>query len=187
MPVENPEPSRREDLRYPIGKFIWPETVSESERKRMIEEISKAPTALRTAVKGLSEEQLDTPYRPDGWTVKQVIHHVPDSHFNAYARFKLALTEDEPTIKPYDQTKWAELPDSKTVPIEVSLSLLDAIHERWLALLRSMSPSDFKRGFRHPEYEGKLFRLEQILAFYAWHGKHHTAHIVFLRERMGWK
>ncbi len=175
-----------EDLRYPVGKFSWPETVSESECKKMIEEIAAAPAALRAAVKGLNHEQLNTPYRSGGWTVKQVIHHVPDSHFNAYARFKLALTENEPTIKPYDQAKWAELADSKTVPIEVSLALLEGIHERWLALLRGMSPADFKRGFRHPEYEGKLFRLEQVLALYAWHGRHHTAHITSLRQRNGW-
>lgn len=186
MTVENPEPSRREDFRYPIGKFSWLETVSDSERRKMIEEIAAAPAALRAAAKGLNAPQLETPYRPGGWTVKQVIHHVPDSHFNAYARFKLTLTENEPTIKPYDQAKWAELADTKTVPIEVSLSLLEGVHERWLALLRSMSPSDFKRGFRHPEYDGKLFRLEQVLALYAWHGRHHTAHITSLRQRNGW-
>ncbi len=175
-----------EELRYPVGKFNWPETVSESERKKMIEEIAAAPAALRAEVKGLKPEQLDSPYRPGGWTVKQVIHHVPDSHFNAYARFKLTLTENEPVVKPYDQAKWAELPDSKTVPIETSLTLLEGIHERWLALLHSMSVSDFKRSYRHPEYEGRLFRLEQVLAMYAWHGRHHTAHITSLRLRNGW-
>jgi hypothetical protein len=175
-----------EDLRYPVGKFNWPEIVSEWERAKMIEEIAAAPAALRAAIRGLNPAQLDTPYRPGGWTVKQVVHHVPDSHLNAYVRFKLTLTENEPTVKPYDQTKWAELTDSKTVPIEVSLALLEGIHKRWLALLLAMSQSDFKRSYRHPEYEGRLFRLEQVLALYAWHGRHHTAHITSLRQRNGW-
>jgi hypothetical protein len=186
MTFESSEPNRGEELRYPVGKFNWPQTVSESERRKMMEEIAAAPAALRASVEGLNRTQLETPYRPGGWTIKQVVHHLPDSHFNAYARFKLALTENEPVVKPYDQAKWAELPDSQTVSIEVSLALLEGMHERWLALLRAMNPADFKRGFRHPEYEGKLFPLEQVLALYAWHGRHHIGHITSLRLRNRW-
>jgi uncharacterized damage-inducible protein DinB len=173
------------DLRYPVGKFDWNAPVSEADYPRFIAQIAEAPGALRSAVAGLSRDQLETPYRPDGWTVKQVVHHVPDSHLNAYCRFKLALTEDEPTIKPYEEAKWAELPDSRRVPIEVSLELLDALHQRWVALLTSMESSDFNRGFHHPERDG-VMTLSQLLALYAWHGRHHVAHITSLRKREGW-
>jgi uncharacterized damage-inducible protein DinB len=133
----------------------------------------------------LSREQLDTRYRPGGWTVKQVVHHVPDSHLNAYTRFKLALTEDEPTIKPYDEAAWAELPDSQQVPIDVSLTLLESLHGRWVSLLRSMKAADFRRGLRHPEHD-RVLTLGQMLALYAWHGRHHVGHITALRKREGW-
>ncbi|HMB90707.1 MAG TPA: putative metal-dependent hydrolase, partial [Rhodothermales bacterium] len=136
------------------------------------------------AVQGLTDDQLDTPYRPDGWTVRQVVHHVPDSHLNSYVRFKWALTETEPLIKTYDQDGWSTLPDARTASIEMSLILLDAIHERWLALLQGLSEDDFARTFKHPEWG--LVRLDQNLAIYAWHGKHHVAHIMGLRERKGW-
>ncbi|HEV7594838.1 MAG TPA: putative metal-dependent hydrolase [Gemmatimonadaceae bacterium] len=173
------------DLRFPVGKFDWNAPVSEAEYPALIAQIAETPVALRSAVAGLSRDQLETRYRPDGWTVKQLVHHVPDSHMNAYCRFKLALTEDEPTIKPYDEAKWAELPDSQRVPIDVSLDLLDALHQRWVALLRAMDSADFNRGFHHPERDGVL-TLKQLLALYAWHGRHHVAHITSLRKREGW-
>ena len=172
------------DLRYPIGKFQRPEEVTPDERERLVEEIEAAPAALSAAVAGLTESQLDTAYRPGGWTVRQVVHHVPDSHMNSYIRFKLALTENEPIIKPYEEQLWAELADSR-LPIEVSLTLLDAVHHRWVYLLQSMSEGDFSRTFVHPAM-GKM-RLDQNLALYAWHGRHHRAHITSLCERMGWR
>lgn len=151
----------------------------------LIATIAETPGALRSAVAGLARDQLETPYRPGGWTVKQVVHHVPDSHLNAYVRFKLALTEDEPTIKPYNEAAWAELADSRRVPVEVSLELLDALHLRWVTILRSMDAADFRRGLVHPEQK-KVLTLEQMLALYAWHGRHHVAHITSLRQREGW-
>ena len=172
------------DLRYPIGKMKKPDEVSVAQRNAYIDEIAAAPTQLRAAVQGLTDDQLDTPYRPDGWTVRQVVHHVPDSHLNSYVRFKWALTETEPLIKTYDQDGWSTLPDARTASIEMSLILLDAIHERWLALLQGLSEDDFARTFKHPEWG--LVRLDQNLAIYAWHGKHHVAHIMGLRERKGW-
>jgi DinB superfamily len=173
------------DLQYPIGPFAWPADVSADQRRRYIDEIEQAPAHLRTAVTGLTGEQLDTPYRPGGWTVRQVVHHVPDSHLNSYLRFKLALTEDEPTIKPYDQSRWAELADVRMAPVETSLVLLESLHHRWVSLLRSLSEADFARTFRHPEIG--IVRLDRNLALYAWHGRHHVAHITSLGERMGWK
>ncbi len=173
------------DLKYPVGKFDFDAPISEADHPRLIDEIAAAPAALRAAVNGLSRDQLETRYRPGGWTVKQVVHHVPDSHMNAYTRFKLALTEDEPTIKPYDEAKWAELPDSQTVAAEVSLRLVEAIHERWVPLLRSMDSAGFRRGFRHPDH-GRVLTLQQVLGMYAWHGRHHVAHITTLRDREGW-
>lgn len=172
------------DLRYPIGPFQFKGPLNESERDKLIDEIEAAPEKLKAALKGLTPKQLDTPYRPEGWTVRQVVHHIPDSHLNSYIRFKLALTEDQPAIKPYEQEKWAELQDSKDTPVEVSLALLEMLHKRWVILLRSMNENDFKRTFNHPE-QG-LVNLERTLALYAWHGKHHTAHITALKERMGW-
>jgi uncharacterized damage-inducible protein DinB len=162
------------DPRYPIGKFSFPDSTTPEQRREWIREIADAPARLRAAVAGLSEEQLDTPYRPGGWTVRQVVHHLPDSHMNSYVRLKLALTEDAPIIKPYDEALWANLPD-KHMPIETSLTLLEALHARWVRLLESMTAADFSRVFRHPELG--TIRLEQNLALYAWHGKHHVAHI----------
>src|SRR6476646_10669932 len=169
------------DLRYPVGRFDWDAQIKESDHAILIATIAETPSALRSALAGLSRDQLETPYRPGGWTVKQVVHHVPDSHMNAYTRFKLALTEDEPTIKPYDEAAWAELADSRRVPIEVSLDLLDALHMRWVALLRSMDAADFNRGLRHPE-QGRVLTLKQMLGLYSWHGRHHVAHINSLRK-----
>ncbi len=173
------------DLRYPIGKFQFPAAVSGSDRELFIEQIAEAPANLRAALDGLTPEQLDTPYRPGGWTVRQVVHHVPDSHMNSYIRFRWALTEDDPPVKGYDEARWAELPDARTGPVEMSLALLDAIHVRWTALLRALSEQDLARTFRHSEL-GPL-RLDRVLALYAWHGRHHVAHITALRQRMGWK
>jgi len=172
------------DLRYPIGEFSDPGEQTADERRRAIEEIEATPVRLRAAVQGLSPQQLDTPYRPGGWTVRQVVHHVPDSHLNAYTRFKLALTEAEPTIKPYDEARWAELADVRTAALEVSFTLLEALHQRWVLLLKSLRPEDFRRTLRHPQRG--VMTLEQMLRYYAWHGRHHVAHITSLRERMGW-
>jgi uncharacterized damage-inducible protein DinB len=173
------------ELRYPVGKYQPVQTLLEQERQRLLAQVEEAPKKLRAAVDGLSHEQLDTPYRDGGWTVRQVVHHLPDSHMNSYVRFKLALTEDEPTIKPYNETRWAELSDSKSTPVETSLALMDALHERWVNLLRGMSPSDFARKMKHPE-RGAM-TLDDTLGLYAWHGRHHVAHITSLRERKGWK
>ena len=173
------------DLSYPIGKFEWPESITPEMRARLIGEIEAAPAQFRAAVQGLTEQQLDTPYRLDGWTVRQVVHHLADSHLNAYVRFRLALTEDQPAIKPYDQSKWAELRDARTAPVETSLQLIDGLYQRLVVLLRSMSGADFDRTFLHPERG--VMRLDACLALYAWHSRHHAAHIAGLRERMGWK
>ncbi len=173
------------DLRYPIGKFRYEGEMTEEARRRAIEEIAETSARLRAAVKGLTPPQLDTPYRPEGWTVRQVVHHLPDSHMNAYIRFKLALTEHEPTIKPYEQERWAQLEDTPKTPVEVSLGLLDNLHERWVVLLRSFGPPDFARTFRHPALG--VVTLDKQLVLYAWHGRHHVAHITSLRERMGWR
>src|SRR5208283_4429646 len=139
------------DLRYPIGKFNYDGPLTEENRQRLLGDIAQAPANLRSAVKGLTEAQLDTPYRPGGWTVRQVVHHLADSHLNSYVRFRLALTEDEPTIKPYDQEHWANLSDARTAPAELSLTLLDTLHQRWVLLLRSLKPEDFSRALKHPE------------------------------------
>ena len=169
---------------YPIGKFVYAGPPDKEQREQFIDDIEQAPAALRAAVEGLSPQQIETPYREGGWTVRQVVHHVPESHMNAYIRFKLALTEDEPTIKPYEQQLWSELEDVKSTPIEVSLALMDPLHDRWVRLLRSMQPADWKRNFRHPELG--VVALEKNVALYAWHGRHHVAHITELRKRMGW-
>ncbi|HYL45772.1 MAG TPA: putative metal-dependent hydrolase [Candidatus Limnocylindrales bacterium] len=173
------------DLRYPVGKFHRPETLSADERRAAIDAIAEAPARLRAAIAGLDAGQLDTPYRPGGWTVRQLVHHVPDSHMNAYVRFKLAATEEEPTIKTYEEARWAELADAKTAPIEPSLALLENLHKRWVVFLRSLAPEDWSRKFRHPELG--TMSLEQNLALYAWHGRHHVAHVTTLRERQNWK
>ena len=173
------------DLRYPIGKHV-PTTVPTREQvAEWIDDIAATPAAMRAAVKGLDARQIETPYRPGGWTVRQVVHHLPDSHLNAYTRYKLALTEDTPTIKPYDEAAWAELEDTRIVPLSVSLDLLEVLHIRWVALLRSLSQDALERDFRHPE-KGRIMRLDATLGMYAWHGKHHVAHVTSLREREGW-
>lgn len=172
------------DPRYPIGKFTFSGPPDEKERRKLIDDIEQAPAALRAAVKGLSPQQIETPYRDGGWTVRQVVHHVPDSHMNAYIRFRLALTEDAPTIKPYMEERWAKLPDVQSTPLEVSLSLLDSMHTRWVTLLRSIEPQDWKRTFNHPEL-GSV-SLDKSLGLYAWHGRHHVAHVTELRKKMGW-
>jgi uncharacterized damage-inducible protein DinB len=173
------------DPRYPIGKFDWKNSLNDDERRRSIEEIENTPAKFRSAVARLTPKQLDTPYRDGGWTVRQVIHHLADSHLNSYVRFKLALTEEQPVIKAYDEKLWAELPDTRDTPVETSLTLLEALHQRWVVLLRSMKPADFTRAFRHPE-RGPV-SLDTAVAMYAWHGRHHTAHVTVLRDRMGWK
>ena len=173
-----------EDLSFPIGKFDFSQTVTAEMRPAWIEEIRRTPDAVRQAVAGLGDAQLDTVYRPGGWTVRQVVHHVPESHINAYVRCKLALTEDVPTVKPYDQTRWSETPDAKA-PIEVSLDLLDALHRKWMLVLRGLGPEQFGRELNHPE--NGIMTLDSVVAMYAWHGRHHTAHIMTLRERMGWR
>jgi uncharacterized damage-inducible protein DinB len=173
------------DLRYPIGPFRFDGNASTARREQWIGDVAAAPAQLRAAVAGLTSAQLDTPYREGGWTVRQVVHHVPDSHLNAYTRIKLALTEEEPTIKPYDEGRWAELPDAREGEIEPSLDLLEHLHQRWLMLLRQLKTADFSRQFRHPEH-GRIFKLSEVLALYAWHGRHHVAHITALRHRMGW-
>jgi uncharacterized damage-inducible protein DinB len=170
-----------DELRYPIGRFT--RLIVAGDRAAYIETLRVLPARLTAAVAGLDEKQLDTPYREGGWTVRQLVHHVADSHANCYIRFKLALTEDWPTIKPYDEAAWAELADSR-MPIDVSLALTVALHARWVALLESMSDEDFEEGFNHPERGPQ--DLATALALYDWHSRHHTAHITRLRERMGW-
>jgi DinB superfamily len=172
------------DPRFPIGKFSFDGPPDEGQRQRFIDDIEQTPAALRASVQGLSPQQIETPYRDGGWTVRQVVHHVPESHMNAYIRFKLALTEDAPTIKPYMEDRWAKLRDVQSTPLEVSLSLLDSLHNRWVRLLRSLEPQDWKRGFNHPEMG--MVPLEKNLALYSWHGRHHVAHITELRKKMGW-
>jgi uncharacterized damage-inducible protein DinB len=172
------------DLRYPVGKFQWDGNPTEESRRRAIEDIAAAPGKVRAAVQGLTPAQIDTPYRPEGWTVRQVVHHIADSHMNAFIRFRLALTENEPTIKPYDENLWSQLADSRELDPAISLELLDPLHQRWLALLCSMKPADFTRTLNHPETG--IGTLDRTLALYAWHGRHHTAHITSLRERNGW-
>jgi len=172
------------DPRYPIGTFTFAGPPDPEQRKKLIEDIAQIPAALRAAVHDLTPQQIETPYRDGGWTVRQVTHHLPESHMNAYIRFKLALTEDVPTIKPYMEDRWANLPDVRSTPLEVSLSLLDSLHDRWVRLLRSLQPQDWKRTFHHPQLG--TMPLEKNLALYSWHGRHHVAHITELRKRMGW-
>jgi uncharacterized damage-inducible protein DinB len=172
------------DLRYPIGKFQGQDNLTDEQRRSMIEQIAEMPGKVRAAVAGLNEQQFDTPYREGGWTVRQVIHHLADSHLNAFVRFKLALTEDRPTVKTYEQQLWAELADARNAPVEPSLAVLEGLHQRWGIMLRQMSAADFARQFQHPEHG--LMKLEKLLAMYAWHGRHHVAHLTSLRERMRW-
>jgi uncharacterized damage-inducible protein DinB len=172
------------DSRYPIGKFQQPLEATPALRQQAIEIIAEAPSKLRAAVEGLSPAQLDTPYREGGWTVRQVVHHVPDSHLNAYVRLRLALTEEQPTIKPYEENAWAQLPDAKTGPIEMSLSLLAALHDRWVQLWHSLTADQFGRVFVHPQHGPRT--VDWLVFLYAWHGRHHTAHITELRKQRGW-
>ncbi|MDF2938190.1 MAG: hypothetical protein K0Q90_3563 [Paenibacillaceae bacterium] len=170
------------DMRFPLGRFHWEEKGNEELRPVWIAGVKELPANLRKAIAGLSEEQLDTPYRPHGWTVRQVVHHLADSHMNSFIRFKLALTEAESVIKPYREEVWAELADSAG-PVEASLQLLEALHERWGLLLAAMKPEEFGRTFFHPESR-ETVPLGKALAMYDWHGRHHTAHITALRGRM---
>lgn len=178
------EPAKS-DLRYPIGKFKWEGPATFAQREHWIGEIQEAPAKLREAVTTLSDAQLDSPYRDGGWTVRQVVHHLADSHLNAYIRFRLALTENEPTVKPYDQSAWAILADARIAPIEPSLSLLEGLHYRWALLLKAMQAEDFARTFNHPE--NSRMTLDQNLGIYAWHGRHHLGHINSVAERLGWR
>jgi len=172
------------DPRFPIGRFEMPKAVTSLERAEAIGEIAAAPARLRAAVLGFTEAQLDTPYREGGWTVRQVVHHLPDSHMNAYVRWRLALTETQPTIKPYDEAAWANLEDAAHAPVEDSLRLLESLHVRWVRLLRSCRPEDFARTFLHPEHGVRT--LDWMLFLYSWHGRHHTAHITELRRQKSW-
>ena len=172
-----------DDLRYPIGRFAATATINAATRAESIETLRMLPERLRAAIAGFDDKQLDTPYREGGWTVRQVIHHIADSHANSYIRFKLALTEASPTIKPYDEAAWAALPDSR-LPVEESLNLIEALHARWVALLELLTDEDFQKDFVHP-VRGRQ-NLATALALYDWHGRHHTAHITRLRARMGW-
>ena len=172
------------DPSYPIGPFEYRGPATPAHRAGWIADIAALPSLLRNAVAGLNDAQLDTPYRAGGWTVRQVVHHIPDSHLNAYVRFKLTLTEDEPTIRPYDQERWADLPDGRTGAIAASLGILEGLHERWVRMLRSLGPAEFARKLNHPEWG--VQDLDWLTAQYAWHGKHHVAHVTGLRERMGW-
>ena len=174
-----------DDLRYPVGRWDRRDRLTAAERAPLIEQIAEAPMHMRDAVRSLDARQLDTPYRDGGWTVRQVVHHVPDSHLNAYIRFKWALTEEKPTIKPYDENEWAKLSDVRDTPIATSLDLLESLHDRWLRLIRAMSDADFRRALLHPEHEGEL-TLDTMVSNYAWHGRHHVGHITSLRKRMGW-
>lgn len=172
------------DPRYPVGKFSPPQgAVPADQRAQMLNQVAEAPAKLRSAIRGLNETQLDTPYRDGGWTSRQVVHHVADSHMNAFIRFKLGLTEDNPTISPYPEHLWANLADQE-LPTDVSLPIIDNVHERWVAVLRSMKETDWARTFNHPEIG--VQRLDRALALYAWHGRHHVAHITALRAQKGW-
>ena len=174
-----------ETLKYPVGKFAWPTTFSKELHSEWIKTIEELPAKLRKEVAGMSNEQLDTPYRPDGWTVRQVVHHMADSHMNAFTRLKLTLTEDRPVIKPYAEALWANMPDSVCAPIELSLNLLDGLHQRWVITLNATKEEDFERIFIHPQHN-REFKLKENLALYAWHCRHHLAHITALKARMGW-
>ena len=179
-PLSNPD-ALKNDPRFPTGKFAFDPDITDEKRRHWIDAIRQTPAKLRAAVAGLTEAQIETPYRDGGWTVRQVVHHVPESHANAWIRFKLALTEDSPTIKPYNEDAWAKLPDVPRAPIESSLTLLDALHERWVALLDVMKPEDFTRPLIHPE-RGPI-TLDLLLQIYAWHGPHHTAHVELVKNR----
>lgn len=172
------------DLRYPVGPFTAPASFTAADRTAAIKTLTELPARMRLACAGLSDAQLDTRYRPEGWTVRQVVHHTVDSHLNAYLRTKLALSDDHPTIRPYPEQIWAEMADARTAPVSMSLTLLDALHGRWVILLHSLAPADFARTLLHPE-RGSM-SIDDVLAMYEWHSRHHTAHITALRDREGW-
>lgn len=172
------------DPRYPVGPFQLPNSFTPADRRERVADIEGLPRRLREAVRELSQSQLDTPYREGGWTVRQVVHHVPDSHLNAYCRWKLTLTEDTPTIKPYREAEWAKLADS-AMAVDVSLNLLESVHARWVAIIQAMQPGDWAREFFHPEM-GKKLNLDHLLALYSWHSRHHLAHVTELKKRKGW-
>ena len=174
-----------EELRYPIGKFKVKRPISNEQVNQFIDDIDTLPSRLRSAVAGFTPEQFNTPYRPGGWTVQQLIHHIADSHMNSLTRFKLALTEDKPVIKPYYEDRWAKLEDGLHASVEQSLNLLEALHHRWVILLKSLNEADLNKTFVHPEH-GKEVPLDINIALYSWHSNHHLAHIVKLKERMGW-
>jgi hypothetical protein len=180
----NPEAAELALLRYPIGGPRRVETYTAQERSAAIEGIRRLPQSLRSAVAAFSEEQLETLYRPGGWTVRQLVHHVADSHMNAYVRVRVALTENWPTIIPYQETRWAELDDARAAAVSTSLDLLQALHARWVQLFASLHEQDWKRGYVHPENGRET--LERVLVLYDWHGRHHTAHVTRLSARMGW-
>jgi hypothetical protein len=173
------------DVRYPIGKIEFKTELTPGDRRALIDQIANVPPDLRAAVRGLGDPQLDVPYREGGWTIRQLVHHLPDSHMNGYVRFKLAMTEEQPAIKTYREDLWAGLADAKTAPIELSLALLESIHGRWVIFLRGLDPESFAKTINHPE--NGIMTLDRLLQIYAWHGRHHVAHIVSTRERMGWK
>ncbi|MEZ5064024.1 MAG: putative metal-dependent hydrolase [bacterium] len=173
-----------DDLRFPIGRFVWPVDVSAEQVRGWIDDIARHPRELRDVVTSLTPAQLEVPYRPDGWCSRQVVHHLVDSHVNSYIRFKWALTEPRPLIKTYFEDRWAELPDSLATPIETSLRLLEALHERWTVLLRALGPAELARELEHPEWG--IASLDRVIAMYAWHGRHHVAHITHLVAREGW-
>lgn len=174
-----------ERRRYPVGRFEPRVQLADDDRDEALAVLDAAPGRLREAVRGLDDRQLDTPYREGGWTVRQVVHHVPDSHLNGYVRTRWVLTEERPRIKTYDQAAWAELPDARTAPVEASLALLEAVHSRWVPLLGALGSSELARTFLHPEGETEG-TVDTLIALYAWHSRHHTAHILALRDRMGW-
>jgi len=173
-----------DDIRYPVGPCAWPPEVTAEEKRRHIRDISEMPAKLREAVASLAPHHLDIPYRDGGWSIRQIVHHIPESHMHSYTRFKLALTEDQPTIKPYDEKLWAEMPDSRSAPVEMSLALTEALHQRWTIVLQNLQDADFERTLFHPEL-GTL-KLKSLLAGYGWHSRHHVAQILAARRRMGW-
>jgi hypothetical protein len=175
----------KEEIRYPIGKVKLPEVITEQDIKTWISVLEETPEKLKYLVRNLNEKQLDTPYRDGGWTIRQVLHHLVDSHMNSYIRFKWTLTEKEPLIKAYFEDRWADLPDTKDGPVDLALQALEALHAKWTYLLRGLNPDQLKRCFIHPESNSKV-SLEQNIGIYAWHSKHHTAHIEHLMKRQGW-
>jgi hypothetical protein len=175
-----------ENLKFPIGEFVKPEIITKEILSKWISDISTFPSRLKNELHKLTDEQLDTPYRPEGWTIRQVVHHCADSHMNSLIRFKLTLTEDKPTVKPYFEDRWAELADAKKFPIESSIKIVEGVHERWTVLLNNLSENDYKRTFIHPEH-GKEFRIDENIGVYAWHCSHHLAHITTLKQKKGWK